>query len=314
MYFTDAPVNLGQLHGKALDRPRRGTGDGRPLPGGDLLVLLGNGSEGLSDDRVTYLDDDPSSVAFSLGFWEELWRIDRGEPRERTTHRPNVIVRQAVSYLEPKMRWAAREQRRFGEFFDDLRELHARLERATGQGVLTVRAEAECFRCGAELVRELRDGKACQHTSPPPWPPAFEVTKDDRLRRRPTEEVRAEYADALEQWETEHGRCRSLGGYADSWTCQRCGDTYDWQRYLLAVGQRLRQEDVPGWGLPEQVGHVLGVNPRTVKSWAERGLVTTACVLSDSSRRMRVWWDDARVRAEKLHEERARRLARREAS
>lgn len=257
MYFLDAPTNLGQLRGKALDTQRRGGGDGRPLPGGDLLVLIGNGSEGLSDDGLTVKDDDPSSVAFDFAFWEDAWRRARNEPHERSTHRPRVIVRQAARYLEIHMRWASRQHPAFADLLEDLHQLHERLERANGRHLRPMRAEAECFRCGA---------------------------------------------NALERDVDEHG-------YADVWVCQRCGDTYDWQRYLLALGQRLRQEDVPGWGLPEQVGHVLGVNPKTVRGWAARGQVSTAC-LREGDPRVRVWWDDARERAEKLEEQRRRQAER----
>lgn len=258
MYFEDSPRQLGQLRGVAYDHDRPSAADGRPLPGGDLLVLLGPGSQGLAEDGLSTRDDDPASVAFDLGFWEARWRETRKEAR-RQSHRPKVVVRQAAAYLEIHARWAAREHPGFADYLDDLRMLHERLERATGRFSRPVRAEAECFGCGADaLVRELTER-----------------------------------------------------GYADLWTCQRCGETYDWTRYLLALSGRLQESDVPGWGLPEQVGYVLGVNPRTVKSWAERGQVSTAC-LREGDPRIRVWWDDARERAAEL-EERRRRQAEREA-
>lgn len=256
MYFEDLPQQLGQLRGTAYDNDRPGAADGRPLPGGDALVLLGPGSEGLAEDGETSRDSDTSSVAFDLAFWERTWRDARNEPRGQS-HRPKVQVRQAASYLEVHARWAARNHPGFADYLDDLRLLHDRLERATGRHLRTVRAEAECFGCGADaLVREITDS-----------------------------------------------------GFDDRWTCRRCGEAYDWPRYLLAVSGRLQESDVPGWGLPEQVAYVLGVNPKTVRTWCNRLLVPTACVVGDP--RVRVWWDDARVRADKLHED-ARRRADRE--
>ena len=244
-----AAGELGTLKATRLDADHRANADdGRPLPGGDALVLLGPGSPGHAEDGLTTKDGDVTSAAYDLLWWAEDWQDTFGlRVTARRPQSPAAQMRTALGVLEVNMRRASREHPAFDEFTNDLHQLHLRLERATGGGTAQIRAEAECFGCGA-----------------------------DALTRQVTDK-----------------------GYEDAWTCQRCGEIYDWPRYLLALSGRLQQQDVPGWGLPEQVGYVLGVNPKTVRGWAARGLVTTACVAGD--RRLRVWWADARERAGLLH-------------
>jgi hypothetical protein len=296
MYFEDLPQQLGQLRGSSYDSDRPGAADGRPLPGGDALVLLGPGSEGLAEDGfTTRKNDDDSSVAFDLAFWERTWREARSDPRGQS-HRPKVQVRQASSYLEVHARWAARNHPGFPDYLDDLRLLHDRLERATGRHQRLVRAEAECFGCGADaLVRQSRPAGQCEHEQPSQELVTVVPFKTETPRQRD---------ERLQAWANSHSRCEQ-GGFENHWTCQRCGETYDWPRYLLALSGRLQESDVPGWPTPEQAAHILGVNAKTVRTWCTRLLVKTACVVGDQ--RMRVWLEDARPRAEKLHEDARRR-------
>lgn len=352
--WDDVPRHLGRRFGASQLDGSRGGGDGRPLPGGDLLALFGPGGNGGATRKLTRLeqdlrerwwllgavgpltridwiqleqaragaehnadnlDTDPASVAQILRQWVEDWQAS-GAPGSLNlqAHTSNAhVVHAAAGYLEVHARWAARQHPVFEAYVQDLQQLHQRLELLTGRLNRTVRAEAECFGCGADaLVRELRDGRPCEHGTPPPWPSEWQQLPDGKWRRvRTAAQVRQLHEQALEEWETEHGHCKRLGGYADTWTCQRCGEVYDWHRYLLALSGRLQDSDVPGWGLPEQVGYVLNVNPKTVRGWADRGQVATAC-LRENDRRVRVWWDDARERAEELLERR-RRQAEREA-
>ncbi len=78
LMYDELPTHLGHVRGQALGGQRGGT-DGPPLPGGDVLVLLGPGSQGLAEDGTTTRDADPTSVAFELGFWAKDWRETRGE-------------------------------------------------------------------------------------------------------------------------------------------------------------------------------------------------------------------------------------------
>lgn len=77
--YDELPAQLGHVSSPAYDSDRPGAGDGRPLPGGDVLALLGRGSQGLSEDGTTSREGDPVSVAYELGWWAQEWREIRGE-------------------------------------------------------------------------------------------------------------------------------------------------------------------------------------------------------------------------------------------
>ncbi len=66
-------------------------------------------------------------------------------------------VHRDIGYLERKMRWAANNHPGFDEFAADLRQLHGRLERATGRVRKPAKAGASCFDCGGDLIRPLTD-------------------------------------------------------------------------------------------------------------------------------------------------------------
>lgn len=174
-------------------------------------------------------------------------------------------VLDALTYLGAGLRWAATSHPGFGEFADDLRVLVARLKRATGRDQPTVKAEAECFDCGADaLVRTVTDR-----------------------------------------------------GYADEWTCQRCGSRYDWRRYLRACAQRVEEGRqtlrMEGWGTLVQVSAATGTPFRTVQSWARRavagGGVPVACLVRTQA--LVVFYPDAEQRADAARDRAERAQARR---
>jgi len=181
--FDELPTHLGHLHG-AVTGPR--SSDGRPLPGGNVLVMLSGGSEGLAEDGTTSREGDYPSVAFELGWWTLAWADDRGD-EALLGHTPARIVAKAAGYLERKMRWASLRPG-FDQFHADLARLHRSLEHATGRSQPRQIAECACFDCGGQLERLVTDR-----------------------------------------------------GYADEWTCRRCGRQYEWQAYLLALRSRLEE-------------------------------------------------------------------------
>jgi hypothetical protein len=71
--WEELPKHLGHLRGAAGGGAKPAV-DGRPLPGGAVLVLLGPGSEGLAETGETTRDGDPSSVAFELTWWAKNWK------------------------------------------------------------------------------------------------------------------------------------------------------------------------------------------------------------------------------------------------
>lgn len=288
--YDELPRHLGHVRSQVYDAGRPESADGRPLPGGDVLVLLGAGSEGLEEDGTTSRDGDAVSVAFTLEFWREEWEDARGERVvERRPRSSRTKVRQAVGYLERMTRWAAQQHAGFVDYADDLRLLHGRLERATGRNQPRVKAEAECFDCGADaLVREVREGEACGHR-PPEFPPA---SGGSLLERR------ALHEEQVSAWEAAHSRCEQ-GGHEDRWTCQRCGRTYDWPAYLLACRSRVedgrRQLAMVGWGAVAQVAAAVGSAAPTVRKWAQRGLIRSCCLVQ--TQEQLVWYPDADMRA-----------------
>lgn len=150
--WQELPRHLGNLTGSLGRSGPRAAADGRPLPGGDVLVLLGPGSEGLSEDELTSKTGDATSLAFELGWWEDEWRSRRKEPAPRPTYLA-AAVRRSCGYLEVHARWAADHHEGFEDFTSDLQILHSRLERATGRAREAARANAQCFDCQGDLVR-----------------------------------------------------------------------------------------------------------------------------------------------------------------
>jgi len=151
--------HLRSATGSRLSPGPRGAGDGRPLPGGDLVALLGKGSEGLAEDGETTKDNDPISVAYELGWWERDWRERRRQPPPRTGLSASRELHAAVAYLQDGHRWAALSHPAFDEYARDLRRIHEGLERAALLVRQPEKAAASCFDCGGDLVRPVtRDG------------------------------------------------------------------------------------------------------------------------------------------------------------
>lgn len=142
------------------------SGDEAPLPGGDRLVLLSKGSEGLSDDEMTVVDTDPPSIAYELGWWAMAWSEDRGEAKQLGTT-PGRIVHNAAAYLEVHARWAGNTHPGFAQFHADLKRLHATLERANARDLPRDDTGTRCLDCREELVRlyDRRTGLALEHVT-----------------------------------------------------------------------------------------------------------------------------------------------------
>jgi hypothetical protein len=310
LMYDELPQHLSLIGSGGYDRGPRASSDGRPLPGGDVLVLLGKGSEGLDEDGLTTRDGDPMSVAYELGWWEQDWREFRDDPAPAAGPRSaRAEVHSALRYLEIHSRWAATSHPGFDAFAADLRRLHARLEAATGRSARRLVAEAECFDCGGDLERKLReeDRARCGHHLPD-FPPDRATPLGIRFT---LEERRAWYDEQVELVEQAHGRCQQ-GGFEDQWTCSRCGRVYAWERYLLALQMHLRAHPAQGWSLPEHVGLTLGVSAKTVRTWANRGRVASACLIGD--RRVRVWYPEVAEIVEQRRESERKAAERRAAA
>jgi len=196
------PQLLDQL-GSNAPQPGRTRAAESPMPGGDVLVMLAAGSNGLAalrrllaaeqtgrphdeppwgvDDR----DNDVPSVAYELARWVEDWWLLR---HETEPVRPDVDA--SAGWLRARLSWAAAHHPGFAEFALDMRVLRRRLERVAGLHDTPERAGVPCFGCGGDLQRGYGH----------------------------------------------HGR-------EDDWTCRRCRRVYDQAAYLLAVRAQLEEAD-----------------------------------------------------------------------
>lgn len=250
LLYEELPTHLGHLRSPVYDATPHGD-DGPALPGGDVLVMLSGGSEGLADDGETVRDDDPTSIPFELHFWEKAWREDRGEPIDGKPMSTASVVRHAAAYLEVHARWAANNHPGFGAFADDMRRLHRTLERATARTDAREVAEAECLECGSELIRAVR--------------PRLE----GEPRREGTEQE----------------------GYQDGYTCTGCGRVYErhpagYDAYAIALRQHMHVNPQE-WASAELLAGWFGVSPTLLRVWKHRGLVETTTRYGETLYRMR---------------------------
>lgn len=155
--YDELPSHLGHARAAVYDSDIKGAEDGHPLPGGDVLVLLSGGSQGLAEDEWTTKDGDPVSVPFTLTWWSKAWREDRNDPDLTRPGSLRSETHAAAAYLEVHARWAANTHPGFEQFATDLRDLHRALEQATGRLRHPTKANADCFDCGGPLVRRIDD-------------------------------------------------------------------------------------------------------------------------------------------------------------
>lgn len=155
--YDELPRQLGHPKPTIYDQDAQAAADGRPLPGGDALVLLSRGSEGLAEDGTTSKDGDPVSVPFTLSWWAKDWRETRNDPDLSQPGSVRHEVHAAAGYLEVHSRWAANSHPGFGQYAADIRDLHRTLEAATGRLRTPVRLDVICLDCHAELIRRIND-------------------------------------------------------------------------------------------------------------------------------------------------------------
>jgi hypothetical protein len=163
--YATLPALLGGLGSNAPDPAGPVRSGERPMPGGDVLVLLAGGSDALAalrrlraaqssgksheepawgaDDR----DRDPPSVAYELARWVTDWRLTRSEPSA------SMGVNASAAWLSIRIPWAAARHPAFAEFATDMARLRRRLEHATGTADRPERAGVPCFDCGGDLER-----------------------------------------------------------------------------------------------------------------------------------------------------------------
>lgn len=205
--------------------PKDGSqGDERPLPGGDLLVMLSDGSEGRSEPDALF-QHDPESLTYMLGSWEDDWRHVRGEPAapERAT------VANTADYLNQRLGWAAQHHPAFDEFAGQLGKTVSALEAGLRHGDRVERG-VPCRDCGERLIRRAAPKQGCPHTR-----------KANLMAGGgdPTT-VLKQILLAYPEDATAHAKC-DQGGFSDSYECRTCGRTYTQAEYWLAVRARIEE-------------------------------------------------------------------------
>jgi hypothetical protein len=151
MYQT-LPLMLGQLNPINLD-PTPKTTDGKPMPGGNILVLLAHGSAGHADDETTTKDNDPVSISWELSWWANEWAQTQGNPVLKGTRNNHTAYNRANEYLTKHMNWAHQNHNGYPQFINDLQRLDLMLQNALGFIRHPTPIDGLCLHCYSNLHR-----------------------------------------------------------------------------------------------------------------------------------------------------------------
>lgn len=243
------------------------TGNEPPVPGGDLISLLGPGSRALDNPRRE-LDErygDPESIAAELAFYADDMRSERHPDvdvgRSLQPRLPDVI-----RYLTEHLTWAAQNYGAFGEFADVVASLLRLLEAELHDDVHIIRG-VPCLDCGATLTRHARRPRQCRHRK---IPERRTITVEINGKPQPALEPYAEYDARVTAWYVDHLAC-DQGGMPDEWACPKCRRNYSGQQYrnAVAAGARAFAPALPAADLSER----FGIKAGTVRQLANRGKV-----------------------------------------
>jgi hypothetical protein len=116
-----------------------GHGSDTNIPGGDALILAGNGNPSANGDRDVQ-PDDPEPILPLLAGWEDDWRQVRREHAAGMASMTSV-----AAYLDAKHAWAAQQHPAFNEYAADLARLRVRLEATLREG--PQRSPIPCLTC-----------------------------------------------------------------------------------------------------------------------------------------------------------------------
>lgn len=248
-----------------------------PIPGGDALVMLGRGSEGLSEDGSTNTGD-PEPPAWVLGWWEEIWReaLALGSRRPVWQRPADRTIADAYVFLGEHLDWAANYHAGFQLFARDVGGTRRHLEAVLHAGDAPMDG-VSCFECGSTLQREYRAPRAC---TCPPRPHCDHRTSADCPRRL---------------WEQIHAG-HDQGGLRDpdpdaGWRCPRCRRDYSAGEYRLAV--TTAYDAAADFRTQGDVTRLTGCPRGTIQGWASRGQIRRK---RDSSGRVTYSVSDVRAR------------------
>lgn len=246
-----------------------------PIPGGDALVLLGSGSEGLAEDGSTQVDLDVP--VWILAWWEEDFRerLDLESLSAVWRRRADHKLVESQAFLDQHLGWAAAHHPGFHVLTGDLKRTRARLEEVLHAGTVSDQGVA-CFKCGATLEREYRDPKRCT-CGPRP--------RGDHIAHHRQDACCLGCAAQL-RWERQHATCEQ-GGLADTdphagWVCPRCDRSYTTGEYQLAL--RAKHDEVAEYRLAEDAARLTGAKLGSIRGWASGGTPKVRKRRDDSGR------------------------------
>lgn len=309
-----------ELYRQLPDQAREASNDGRPwagarIPGAAAMVAMGPSVDPQlvrvnREHHLVHLKGDMIPPLAVLAHWEETWAAWLGHDRSgRTT------ITRSAGYLDRALSAIAQQTPsfrdglvvappEFGEFSKAIGTLRADLERLVHNEQVGEHG-VDCFECGAQLTRRIRDPKRCHHKTP------ARTALADHLRERPDAQLLlAKLRVAGEQPTRAQVNAARLpspvmvaaarmpcdrcdqGGIEDprpgiSWECPACRKRYTPGEYATAVRRDLLdREDGDGWteiGLAADaattlVGHT--ITALLVRRWMDRNKIGACCVWS----------------------------------
>lgn len=283
-------------------------GDGRlvaaaPIPGGDAQVLIGP-TVRLDVVRVsrTMREDhrrgDPLPPLAVLAQWEDMYRAYLDHARAR-----RASIAGAIRYLRDQLPYIAQrtDGPDFLAFTRQVRKLRSQLEHALHDEREPERG-VECFECGDQLVRRIRDPKRCRHST----------------KARRWVQTLASYGLQIHgtEWRAARLPCEACaragqGGVDDpsagrSWECPGCRKEYSPGEYVTAVRGSLVDGDGSGWcSLQVAAAAAADITGRpisapTIRVWiARKDDIRVACAWFPGARTgvQLVYWPDVLKRA-----------------
>jgi hypothetical protein len=238
---------------------------------------------------------DPLPVLAALASWEDMIRHEYDDGKGAVPANLADTVNYLTANLDARHN-LAQTFHAFDELAAEIRHHRAAVHHAAALADDPVEADPECNDCGGPLLRTYR----------PPAEPAEVRRRQARQRiARATEPVRRQReaersygirdltpwpSDVTREMWREGVAGRKGEGLTDDWTCGWCRRTYTQPEYFLALRAK-----ASSWVSLTLAAETAQRSVWTVRSWANRLLVSAACRVTD--RRVVVWWPDVSDRA-----------------